>query len=439
MSEVDQDLVKHIHRRTGELLHIEKERREAAQRRGERVAELSGMAEQQFARKIIADVIRGHAEQLLARGKPTLGDETEFALAEGVHARMFGAGRLQVLLNDESIENIDINGCDEVWITRAGSAHPEPFEPVASTDEELIELVQTLASYAGLNSRPWDSANPELDLQLPDGSRLSAVMGVSVRPSISIRRHRFEKVALADLVGLGSVTEEAAAFLTAIVKSRANVMIAGATDAGKTTLLRAMAGEIPAEERIITIEKALELGLRKDIDRHPNCVEFEAKVANSEGHGAVPMARLVQRTLRQNPDRVIVGEVLGPEVIDMLNAMGQGNDGSLSTIHARSARDVFNRIATYAIQSEERLPHEASYQLIAGGLDFVVFISRDPHTGDRRLDSILEVNGFEKSVLSSEIFAAPAKGHSAVWTGTVPGRIDELAAAGWVQPGAGRW
>jgi len=444
---VDPDLLRTVHRQVGDRLHSEQQHRV---REGHE--QLHGLGEQQFARKLIGDVIGEHAEQLLRRGLTPLDPAAEQELAEGVHARMFGAGRLQGLLNDDSIENIDINGCDEVWVTRANSAFHEPVEPVATSDEELIELVQTLAAYAGLNSRPWDAANPELDLQLPDGSRLSAVMGVTARPSVSIRRHRFEKVELADLVGNGTLTEEAAAFLRALVKARLNVMIAGATRAGKTTLLRAMAAEIGPEERIVTVEKALELGLRKDTDRHPNCVEFEERIANSEGHGAIEMARLVRRTLRQNPDRVIVGEVLGPEVIDMLNAMGQGNDGSMSTIHARSARDVFNRVATYAIQSGERLPHEASYRLIAGGLDYVVFISRHPRTGARRLDSILEVNGFDQSVQASEIFAVnpSAQGAtptftsgsadgSAGWTGTVPSRLEQLAAAGWTQPHEGGW
>jgi Flp pilus assembly CpaF family ATPase len=190
----------------------------------------------------------------------------------------------------------------------------------------------------------------------------------------------------------------------------------------------------PARPRWATIRSAW---LRKDVDRHPNCVELEERIANSEGQGAVSMTRLVRRTLRQNPDRVIVGEVLGPEVIDMLNAMGQGNEGSMSTIHARTARDVFNRIATYAIQSQEQLPHTASFQLIAGGLDFVVFISRHPKTGKRQLDSILEVNGFDDTVQASEIFAAGQVG-SATWTGTMPSRIDRLAAAGWQPPGGGQ-
>lgn len=429
---VDPDLLRSVHREVGDRLHREQQRRVQTG-----LSELVSLGEQQYARKLISDVVREHAEQLLGSGQPPLDPETEQELAEGVFARMFGAGRLQSLLSDDEIENIDINGCDEVWVTRAGLATHEPVDPVASSDEELIELIQSLAAYAGLNSRPWDTANPELDLQLPDGSRLSAVMGVATRPSVSIRRHRFEKVELADLVGNDTVTVEAADFLCAIVHARFNVMIAGATRAGKTTLLRAMAAEIGPEERIITVERALELGLRKDVERHPNCVELEERIANSEGQGAISMTRLVRRTLRQNPDRVIVGEVLGPEVIDMLNAMGQGNEGSMSTIHARTARDVFNRIATYAIQSAEQLPHEASFQLIAGGLDYVVFISRHPQTGKRRLDSILEVNGFDDTVQASEIFAADNV-RSATWTGTMPSRIDRLAVAGWHPPAGGQ-
>ena len=432
---VDAELLRQVHRDVGDRLQ-----RELLARRRQDRPELVGPAKEQYARKLIADVLLEHAEQLMVLGQSPLEHDVERELAEGVHARMFGAGRLQVLLNDESIENIDINACDEVWVTRAGQATHERVDAVASTNEELIELIQGLAAYAGLSSRPWDSANPELDLQLPDGSRLSAVMSVAASPSISIRRHRFEKVALADLVGNGTLSNDAAGFLQALVASRSNVMVAGATRAGKTTLLRAMAAEIGPEERIITVEKALELGLKKDTERHPNCVEFEERVANSEGQGAISMSRLVRRTLRQNPDRAIVGEVLGPEVIDMLNAMGQGNNGSMSTIHARSARDVFNRIATYAIQSAERLPHEASYQLIAGGLDYVVFVSRHPRTGARRLETILEVNGFDQTVQASEIFAATGA-QTAEWTGVMPSRADELEAAGWTVPGGstGSW
>ena len=425
------DQIRKIHHEVGDLLHTHRQQRV---RSGEPA--MSDLDEQQFAHTLIARVLSEQASLHVTRGLTPLDPDVEAEIAEAVHARMFGAGRLQWLLNDQSIENIDINGCDEVWVTRAGSSHQERVDAVASTDEELIELVQTLAAATGLNARPFDTANPELDLKLHDGSRLSAVMGVSTRPSVSIRRHRYNKVTLGDLIGKGTLTTENAAFLAAIIASRANVMIAGATAAGKTTLLRAMAGEIPSMERIITIENSLELALRND-ERHPNCVELEVRLPNSEGLGAIGMSRLVRRTLRQNPDRVIVGEVLGDEVIDMLNAMSQGNDGSISTIHARSARGVFDRIATYAIMASERLPHEATHQLIAGGLDYVVYIARDPRTGRRYLDSILEVNGFDGTVQSSMIFDSHNK-QSATWTGVMPGRREALTAAGWTPP-VSRW
>ena len=249
-------------------------------------------------------------------------------------------------------------------------------EPVAESDEELIELIQVLAAYSGLSSRPFDTANPQLDLRLPDGSRLSAVMDVTLRPAISIRRSRLGKVFLADLVGNGTLSSEVATFLAAATAARKNIMIAGATNAGKTTLLRAIANQIPAEERLITVERALELGLDHFPELHPNAVAFEERLPNMEGQGAITMAELVRRSLRMNPSRVIVGEVLGDEIVTMLNAMSQGNDGSLSTIHANSSLEVFNRIATYAIQSQERLPVDATHMLIGGAIDFVVFVQK---------------------------------------------------------------
>src|SRR3954452_14408169 len=235
-------------------------------------------------------------------------------------------------------------------------------------------------------------------------------MDVCARPSISVRRARLSRVHLDDLVRFGSVTPDVAGFLSAAVMARKNVMIAGATNAGKTTLLRALANEIPAQERLITVERALELGLGEFPDLHPNVVAFEERLPNSEGHGKITMAELVRRSLRMNPSRVIVGEVLGDEIVTMLNAMSQGNDGSLSTIHANSSLEVFNRICTYAIQSVERLPADATMMLIAGAIDFVIFVERRNQYADggrlhRLVTSVREVNGVDGRVLSSEIFA----------------------------------
>ncbi|HVE29588.1 MAG TPA: ATPase, T2SS/T4P/T4SS family, partial [Mycobacteriales bacterium] len=349
----------------------------AGQRRDDAVLGLamSPEDERQYARSLIARALASHARVELESGRVPPTAEEEEDLAAAVHAALYGVGRLQPLLDDPMVENVDINGCDRVFVGYA-DGRELMLDPVAETDEELVELVQTLAAYSGLSSRPFDTANPQLDLRLPDGSRLSAVMEVTKRPVVSIRRARLPKVFLSDLVGNGTLDQGLAAFMRAAVVARKNIMIAGSTNAGKTTMLRALANEIPAHERLITVERALELGLDEFSDLHPNVVAFEERLPNSEGQGRISMAELVRRSLRMNPSRVIVGEVLGDEIVTMLNAMSQGNDGSLSTIHANSSSEVFNRIATYALQAAEHLPIEASHMLIAGAINYVIFVER---------------------------------------------------------------
>jgi pilus assembly protein CpaF len=428
---MDHGLVKRLRGDVGDRL--------AEQRRLDAAAgmpPMSGEDERQFARALISQVLEEHARSEILVGRPPLVAQDEEDLAEAIHAALFGVGRLQPLLEDQNIENIDINGYDRVFV---GYAHGG--EPVAESDEELVELIQVLAAYSGLSSRPFDTANPQLDLRLPDGSRLSAVMDVTLRPAISIRRARMGKVFLADLVGNGTITPDIGSFLAAAVAARKNIMIAGATNAGKTTLLRALANQIPATERLITVERALELGLDHFPELHPNVVAFEERLPNSEGQGEISMADLVRRSLRMNPSRVIVGEVLGDEIVTMLNAMTQGNDGSLSTIHSNSSLEVFNRISTYAIQSAERLPVDATHMLIAGAIDFVVFTEkRNEYAQGGRLrrfvSSVREVTGVDGRVLSSEVFAPSRDGRA------VPHApascLDELAAFGY-DPSRGGW
>jgi Flp pilus assembly CpaF family ATPase len=392
-------------------------------------APLGGEDERQHARSVISAVIAERTTRALQAGAQAPSPAEELALADAVFAGLFGAGRLQLLLDDPGIENVDINGCDEVFVSYADGRR-ERVGPVAASDAELVEQIQVLASFAGLNARAFDDANPELDLRLPDGTRLSAVRRVTARPVVSLRRHRFPRVFLGDLVANGTLSADLAGFLSAVVRARRNVMIAGETDAGKTTLLRALINEIPAHERLCTVENSLELGLRAHPELHPDVVELEAAPANGEGVGAVGMAQLVRRTLRMNPDRVIVGEVLGPEVVTMLNAMSQGNDGSLSTIHARTARGVFDRIATYARQATERLDLDATHQLIAGGeggtgaLDLVVFLRKTRTTGERPapgghapqarrfVSCVLEITGYDRRVQATEIWTPGPDGHA---------------------------
>jgi Flp pilus assembly CpaF family ATPase len=408
---VDHSVVKKLRAEVGDRL-TEQRRLDAASG----MVPMSGEDERQFARALIAQSLEDYARGEIVSGRPPLDAQQEEDLAEAVHAALFGVGRLQPLLEDQQIENIDINGCDRVFIGYA-DGREVMGDPVAESDAELIELIQVLAAYSGLSSRPFDTANPQLDLRLPDGSRLSAVMDVTLRPAISIRRARMGKVFLADLVGNGTMSPDVGSFLAAAVAARKNIMIAGATNAGKTTLLRALANQIPPDERLITVERALELGLDHFPELHPNVVAFEERLPNSEGQGTISMAELVRRSLRMNPSRVIVGEVLGDEIVTMLNAMSQGNDGSLSTIHANSSLEVFNRISTYAIQAAERLPVEATHMLISGAIDFVVFQEKrnDYQRGGRLrrfVSSVREVTGVDGRVLSSEVFTRGPEGRA---------------------------
>ena len=231
--------------------------------------------------------------------------------------------------------------------------------------------------------------------------------------------------------------------MAAAVRARKNLIVAGGTNAGKTTMLRALANEIPASERLVTIENSLELGLDAFPDAHPDVVALEAREPNTEGEGAITMAQLVRRGLRMDPSRVIVGEVLGDEVLSMLEAMSQGNDGSMCTIHANSSASVFRRIATYAIKSAERLPVEATNLLVAGAIDFVVFIDQRDETpvGGRHLryvSSVREVLDAEGTmIVSNEVFRPGTDGRAVA---DVPIRcLADLERHGYDHALTGRW
>jgi Flp pilus assembly CpaF family ATPase len=434
---IDHDLVRQLRQQVADRLNDQRRR---DQMNG--TVPMSAEDEREYSRSLIIQILEDYARLEITDGRTPPSAEDEASLASAIHSALFGVGRLQPLLDDPEVENVDINGCDQVFV-QYGDGREEKHPDVAESDEELVELIQVLAAHTGLASRPFDSANPQLDLRLPDGSRLSAVMNVCSRPSISIRKARLGRVFLDDLVASGTVTPELGSFLKAAVSARKNIMVAGSTNVGKTTMLRALANDIPTWERLITVERALELGLGEFEDLHPNVVAFEERLPNSEGLGAVNMADLVRRSLRMNPSRVIVGEVLGDEIVTMLNAMSQGNDGSLSTIHANSSVEVFNRISTYAIQSQERLPIEATQMLIAGALDFVVFMRKinDYAEGGRLVrivESVREVVGHDERVMSSEVFALdPAAGvalpHSPIQC------VQELEAHGYQPLVHGRW
>jgi len=418
--------------------------------------ERSSSDEQQKAQSIIRQVVAAHMQQRLTAGEELPDPDYDARLRAAVFAAIYGAGELQELLEDPLVENIDINGFNEVWVRYAGG-EKRRWRPVAVSDVHLISIVANLGSYAGMNARPFSPATPELDVRLPDGSRLSAIMSATESPSVSIRRNRYPQMFLRpdlaaaarhgrevppDLVTLGTLTAELADFLYAAVRARCNLVIGGATDTGKTTLLRALINCLDPMERLITVERALELGLGRHRELHSDVREMEEVLPDAEGRGGISIAALVRRTRRMNPDRVIVGEVLGPEVVEMLSAMAQGNDGSLSTIHARDAAEVFARIATYA-QQHEHLGFEVSHSLMAGAIDFVVFMAKNPLLGGRRcVTEVLEIGGFDSGrVLRSPIFAPSPLDGRAVRSrevGLTPGRAQKLAAAGFADQVA-RW
>ena len=227
--------------------------------------------ERQMARSLMHATVSRHMETRLAHGGVLPDGDYDARLVKAIDDAMYEAGALQELLDDDLIENIDINGCDEVWITYADHRGKVRGAPVTATDEDLIVLLQTLASYAGVNARPFTPAHPVLDIRLPDGSRLSAVMSATERPAASIRRNRFPQMTMPELVRLGTATPDVGGFLKAAVLARKNILIAGSTDAGKTTTARACINCIPATERLLVIERSLELVAAPPPGAAPGC------------------------------------------------------------------------------------------------------------------------------------------------------------------------
>ncbi len=353
--------------------------------------------------RLIADALDAHTATAMTSGRSPLRPDVESRVTRAVRDGLLGAGGLQPLLDDDTIEDIDVNGCDRVWV-RYADGRSEPAGPVADSDEDLVELVRALAARSGVEERRWDRAAPILSLQLPGGARLTAVMAVANRPTVAIRRHRHPRLTMEDLLRLEALDATLAAFLAAAVRARFNVLISGRTGVGKTSVLRALASAIPAAQRLVTIEDVYELGLDTDERTHPNVVALQVREANVEGAGAVGMAELFRVGLRLAPDRVIVGEVRGDEVIPMLHAMSQGNDGSLSTLHASSSAGAFSKLALYAAQSPQRLPAETTNLLVAESLDLVVHLDY-ARSGQRVVASVREVTGADgPQVASNEVF-----------------------------------
>ena len=319
---------------------------------------------------------------LVDRAAAALPEDERAALADRVLRLATGLGPLDPLLADPAVDEVMVNGPDEVWVERGGQV--EPCDASFGGDAELRHAIERILAPLG---RRVDEASPLCDARLPDGSRVNVVIPPLALsgPCLTIRKFRARGFSLDELVANGTLPPGLGRFLTRAVAGRAAVLVSGGTGSGKTTTLGALSGAIPEGERIVTIEDAAELRLRQ-----PHVVRLEARPANVEGKGEVTIRQLVRNALRMRPDRIVVGEVRGGEALDMLMALNTGHEGSLTTVHANSAEDALRRVETLALMAGVGLPHAAVREQVASALDLVVHQARRAD-GSRRIESVAEV------------------------------------------------
>jgi len=324
----------------------------------------------------------------------TRGDE-EKLITELLHDT-FDLGPITPLLLDEEISDILVNTHRQVYVERLGRLETTN---VSFRDEaHLRHIIDRIISRVG---RRIDESTPLVDARLPDGSRVNAIIPPAALdgPILSIRRFRRRALSIDDLIGLGSLTPELAQLITGAVAARLNMLVTGGTGSGKTTLLNILSRYIPSEERIITIEDSAELMLQQ-----PHVVRLETRPPNIEGKGQINQRDLVRNALRMRPDRIVVGEVRGDEVLDMLQAMNTGHDGSMTTIHSNGPRDALHRMENLVLMSGHALPDKAIREQIASSLELIVHVSRMAD-GSRRILSVQELLGMEGNVVTmQEIF-----------------------------------
>jgi len=338
-------------------------------------------------------------------GYAELTEDQELAMFRRVRDDLFGLGGFEDFLSDPTIENIFVNGYDKVFVDRSGGFDIERMAPIAESDDALVQLINRWAARLGRTERRFDVANPRLDLRLPGGYRLHAIMAVTSRPTITIRCPSRQRIGLDELIAKNTITPDMADFLEAVVKARCNVIVAGGTGSGKTTFLRALLMEVHPSERIITIEDTTELNIAQYEDEHPNVVEMETRQANVEGVGEITMMDLTRECLRMSPDRVIVGEVRGAEALYMLKAMSQGNDGSMCTVHADSAQGVAHRIRGYCAE-EINIPLSVIDGFYSSAVDVVVHLRVEATQRRRVVNNIIEVvRTDDNSIRYNELFS----------------------------------
>ncbi|SNT08420.1 pilus assembly protein CpaF [Micrococcales bacterium KH10] len=312
--------------------------------------------------------------------------EEKVRVIQQVYGAIRGLGPLDSLLHDESVTEIMVNGPRNIFIERDGRV--SRVDSYFENERRLEDVIQRIVGTAG---REVNQANPIVDTRLPDGSRVNVVLPPIALEgaTVTIRKFSREPMTVRKLIQYGSITPEVADFLDVLVKSKYNVFISGGTGSGKTTFLNALSNFIPKTERVITIEDSAEL----QIDNIANLVRMETRNANTSGTGEIDIRTLIRSSLRMRPERIIVGEVRGAEALDMLQAMNTGHDGSLSTGHANSSKDMLSRLETMVLQASGSLPLQAIRQQIASAIDIIVHLSR-LRDHSRRTMEISEIVGY---------------------------------------------
>ena len=376
------------------------------------------------------DELRGRVQtvvevELDRRSERFTADERQ-RVVDDVIDEVLGYGPIDAFLRDDEITEVMVNGPDQIFVERAGVLYETDAR--FADDNHLMRVIERIVSGVG---RRVDEASPMVDARLPDGSRVNVIVPpLSLKgPVLTIRKFSADALTAADLVELGSLSPELVEVLDGCVRGKLNVLISGGTGVGKTTLLNVLSSFIPDTERILTIEDAAELQLDQE-----HVVSLESRPANIEGQGEIRIRDLVRNALRMRPDRIIVGEVRGPETVDMLQAMNTGHEGSLTTIHANSPRDALARLEVLVLTAGVDLPLRAIREQIASAFDVVVQISRLVD-GSRVVTHVTEVLRMESEVITiQDLFLAKPGSGAARPTGIRPHFADKLAASGVTLP-----
>ncbi|MDP3776803.1 CpaF family protein [Methylotenera sp.] len=332
-------------------------------------------------------------ERLLTEEDVAINDAERISLVRDIQHEVLGLGPLETLMADSTISDILVNTFNQIYVERKGKL--ELTDVRFESEAHLLKIIDKIVSGVG---RRVDESSPMVDARLPDGSRVNAIIPpLAVDGAIlSIRRFAVTPLQMKDFIQYKSLTPEMAELLEGLVKSKVNILISGGTGTGKTTLLNVLSGYIPSNERIVTIEDAAELQLQQ-----PHVVRLEVRPPNIEGKGEVTTRMLVRNSLRMRPDRIIVGEVRGPEVVDMLQAMNTGHEGSMATVHANTPRDALTRLENMMGMAGFNLPTKAMREQISSALSVVIHVSR-LSDGKRKITSIKEITGMESEIITMQ-------------------------------------